>query len=408
MTFPGRAAAAVTLAWLLVPGAVPAQERPVFTIGYLDVADDIRYTDWGVHPVDIRSETNRGDRRPQAGAALGVNDVGAFARRAGVQFALRAARAADAAGLAEALATIRAETGAFVFLVDAPAPVLGELAAATRGEDLLLINVSSVDDGLRGADCEAHVLHTAPSRQMLADAVAQYLIGQNWTYILVLQGPLPQDEAMVEAFRQAAATYGLKIDAERSFVLSNDPRMRDRNDLDLLTGRADYEAVFVADVDREFARSVPYSTQDPAGVTGAAGLRPTAWHWSYLRHGAPQVHGRFEREAERRMEAADWSAWVAVRAIGEAMVRTGSTAYADLRAYLLGPEFRLDGSKGPALSFRPWNGQLRQPIMLATEDWVTDVAPLEGFQHRTDNLDTLGRDERTNACQKFVSGDGES
>ncbi|MCY4429767.1 MAG: branched-chain amino acid ABC transporter substrate-binding protein [Rhodospirillales bacterium] len=402
MTVATRQAAGL-LAALLLCSAAAAEERPEFTFGYLDLSDDIRYTRWGVHPVDIRSETNRVDFRPRAGAEMGVADIRAFGRRAGVQFTLRAERVADADGLPAALEAIRAETGAFVFLIDAPGAAVRDVAAATLDQDVILINVSAVDDRLRGEACAAHLLHTSPSRQMLADAAAQYLVARDWNEVLVLQGSLEEDARTVEAFRHAASTYGLKIDEERTFVLSNDPRMRDRNDLDLLTGRADYEAVFVADIDREFARSVPYSTQDPAAVVGAAGLRPTPWHWSYLRHGAPQVHGRFERQTGRRMEGTDWAAWVAIRAIGEAIVRTASTAKRDLHAYLLGPDFRLDGSKGPALSFRPWNGQLRQPVMLATEDWVTAVAPLAGFIHQTNDLDTLGRDARTSDCREFAT-----
>ena len=402
MTVATRQAAGL-LAALLLCSAAAAEERPEFTFGYLDLSDDIRYTRWGVHPVDIRSETNRVDFRPRAGAEMGVADIRAFGRRAGVQFTLRAGRVADADGLPAALEAIRAETGAFVFLIDAPGAAVRDVAAATLDQDVILINVSAVDDRLRGEACAAHLLHTSPSRQMLADAAAQYLVARDWNEVLVLQGSLEEDARTVEAFRHAASTYGLKIDEERTFVLSNDPRMRDRNDLDLLTGRADYEAVFVADIDREFARSVPYSTQDPAAVVGAAGLRPTPWHWSYLRHGAPQVHGRFERQTGRRMEGTDWAAWVAIRAIGEAIVRTASTAKRDLHAYLLGPDFRLDGSKGPALSFRPWNGQLRQPVMLATEDWVTAVAPLAGFIHQTNDLDTLGRDARTSDCREFAT-----
>ncbi len=390
------------LAAVLLPSwAAGAEERPEFAFGYLDLADDIRYTQWGVHPVDIRSETNRIDRRPRAGAEVGLADVRALGRRAGVRFTLRARRVASASELPEALAAIRAEAGASAFLIDAPGPAVRDLAAATRDQEILLFNVSAVDDRLRGEACEAHLLHTMPSRRMLADAVAQYLVSRNWNDVLLLQGPLEEDARTAEAFRHAARTFSLTIDEERTFLLSNDPRMRDRNDLNLLTGRADYEAVFVADIDREFARSVPYSTQDPAAVTGAAGLRPTPWHWSYLRHGAPQVHGRFERRTGRRMEGTDWAAWAAVRAVGEAIVRTGSTASPDLRAYLLGPDFRLDGAKGPALSFRAWNGQLRQPVMLATEDWVTAVAPLAGFVHQSNDLDTLGRDRRTSSCRRF-------
>ncbi len=46
-----------------------------------------------------------------------------------------------------------------------------------------------------------------------------------------------------------------------------------------------------------------------------------------------------------------------------------------------------------------WSGQLRQPILLATRDAVIGRAPIEGFLHPTNNLDTLGLDEALSPCR---------
>jgi ABC transporter substrate binding protein (PQQ-dependent alcohol dehydrogenase system) len=234
---------------------------------------------------------------------------------------------------------------------------------------------------------------------MLADAVAQYLVAQKWQDVLVLRGPLDEDHGMVVAFERAADLFGLDIEDVRDFVLGSDPRAREVNDLAFLTGRASYDAVFVADLDGEFALGVPYATQDPATVVGASGLVPRIWHWSYLRHGAPQVHGRFERMHGRRMGEADWGAWIAMKIIGNGIARAKTTDPAAVADYLRAGKFKIDGSKGPGMSFRPWNNQLRQPIMLTTGDWVTARAPVEGFKHRTNDLDTLGHDERDSTCK---------
>ena len=51
------------------------------------------------------------------------------------------------------------------------------------------------------------------------------------------------------------------------------------------------------------------------------------------------------------------------------------------------------------MNFRPWDGQLRMPMMLATHNAVIAVAPLDGFLHQTNTLDTLGTDEPEHKCQ---------
>jgi len=155
----------------------------------------------------------------------------------------------------------------------------------------------------------------------------------------------------------------------------------------------------VADSEGEFARAVPYQTQRPRPVVGSEGLVPDGWHWAWDRHGAPQLNKRFLRKAKRWMTMYDWSAWMAIKAIAEAMQRTGGTDFNAIKSYLTGSEIVLDGFKGYPLSFREWNNQLRQPVFLTSGNWVVERAPLQGFLHDKNNLDTLGLDVREVQCQ---------
>jgi len=186
----------------------------------------------------------------------------------------------------------------------------------------------------------------------------------------------------------------------REFVLGSDPRKRGQNNVALLTGRADYDVVFVADASGDFAKEVPYQVSKPRPVAGGAGLVPDWWHWGWDRHGAPQLNGRFQKRAKRLMTGYDWAGWMAVKAIVEALLRTGSTDFATLAAFIRGQDIVLDGFKGNRLSFRPWSGQLRQPVFVTTGEWVVARAPLEGFLHAKNDLDTLGVDERENLCRR--------
>ena len=91
-------------------------------------------------------------------------------------------------------------------------------------------------------------------------------------------------------------------------------------------------------------------------------------------------------------------AYLAVRAIGEAATRTHSNQLQPIRDYLLSDKLALQGYKGNPLSFRAWDGQLRQPILLAAPRSLVAVAPIEGFLHPTTELDTLGADQPESHC----------
>lgn len=388
-----RVLGAVAVLTLLV-GPLGAAAEKVITIGYLEATDDPRYVErstqarypgqpWG---------------RPFGGAEVAVEESQLIGAVVGVRFELQRAGAGSVDDLVAAVDHL-AGRGARFFLLDAPGDVVAALGQRTRGRELLLFNVSALDDDLRRQRCQPHLLHVAPSRAMLMDALGQFLVQRKWRDVLVLKGPGPDDAAVHGAFERAARRFGLKVRDTRSFVLGRDPRERSRNNVALLTAGASYDVVFVADGHGEFARDVPYHVQKPRPVVGAAGLVPDWWHWAWERHGAPQLNGRFLRRTQRHMTGYDWSAWMAVKAVVEAVVRTGQTDFRRLADYIRSDQIVLDGFKGSRLGFRPWNNQLRQPIFLTTGNWVVERAPLEGFLHPTDNLETLGFDAKDSGCR---------
>ncbi|MBS3912676.1 MAG: branched-chain amino acid ABC transporter substrate-binding protein [Hydrogenophaga sp.] len=286
-------------------------------------------------------------------------------------------------------------------VADLPVPLLRELAAQAPKAlgGALVFNASQDADTLRGADCQPHLLHTYPSRAMTGDATTQYLASRRWTKVLVLHGPLEEDAVQLEAFRRSAKRFGVQIVQERPFKISGDPREKDLGNLRLLTGDRQHEVVVVVDSDGEFARTVPYATQWPRPVAGAAGLVPLAWHPQWERYGAPQLTRRFLRQTQRAMHGHDWAAWMAGRAIAAAVLAQPKGGVAAQLQALRSGSVTLDGFKGKALSFRPWDGQLRQPVFLTHGDGVLAMAPMDGVLHPTETLDTLGVDRAESACK---------
>lgn len=273
------------------------------------------------------------------------------------------------------------------------------LAAPAALGGAIVFNTGLDDDSLRGSMCAAHLLHTAPSRAMLSDGLAQYLAARNWRKALLLQGPLPGDALMTDAFNRSAKRFGVKVVAQKPFKLTGDPRERDLGNTRLLTGDREHEVVAVMDSDGEFARILPYATQWPRPVVGANGLVVTAWHPQWERNGGPQLTRRFAKLASRPMQGADWAAWAAGRAVATVLAENPKAPVAQQLKALRGGNTTLDGFKGRNMSFRAWDGQLRQPLFLSHVDGVVGTAPLDGVLHPKEVLDTLGIDEQESACK---------
>jgi ABC transporter substrate binding protein (PQQ-dependent alcohol dehydrogenase system) len=295
-------------------------------------------------------------------------------------------------------AAAAALAGSRLILIDAPTETILQVADLLNAAGAILFNVSSGARSLRDADCRANLLHTAPEDAARADALMQVLQARRWTETVMLTGPNPADEDWAATLRTSAAKFGVTIEAEKAWTFDTDLRESTMDEIPRFTqDLPDHDVLLIADATDDFGRYVEHNTWLPRPVAGSDGLIPAAWSPWVEAWGAVQLQNRFEESSGRQMRGQDYAAWAAVRAIGEAVTRTNT---AD-PAYMLSDAFTLDGFKGRALAFRQWNGQLRQPIAVANARALVTLAPVEGFLHQRNEMDTLGLDAPESACTAF-------
>jgi ABC transporter substrate binding protein (PQQ-dependent alcohol dehydrogenase system) len=339
------------------------------------------------------------------GARLGLADNETTGRFTGQRFALeeRTARTPE-----EALDAARALLAACLrFLVaDLPAPVLLQAADLPEAVSATLLNAAAPDDTLRNEDCRRNLLHLPPSRAMLADALAQFLAVKRWRNLFLAVGPGEGDRLYAEAIRRAARKFGLRVVADKPWTHDPGAQRTDTGHVSIAAeaarftqGAPSHDVLVVADEAGFWGDGLAWRTTDPRPVAGTHGLTPTLWARPHELWGATQLQRRFRARANRWMTPRDHAAWLAVRAVGEAATRARSTEPAAVAAYLRGPEFELAGFKGTRLSFRDWDGQLRQPVLLAGPRELVSVSPQPGFQHQFSELDTLGTDKPETRCR---------
>lgn len=283
------------------------------------------------------------------------------------------------------------------------------LALADRaGSETLILNALARDTGLRDADCRANVLHVAPSNAMMADAIAQFAIWKKWPRWFMVHGSNPADRALADAYRRAATKFGARIVEEREYEDTGGSRRTDtghvlvQRQLPVFTQDPEtHDVVIAADASDVFAPYLPFNLWTPRPTMGSAGLRPVTMHGAHEAWGATQFQRRFEELTGRYMRDEDYQAWLALRVVGEAVTRTDTADPAALRDYALSDAFELAAFKGVPVTFRPWNGQLRQPILLYDGRITVSVSPQDGFLHQTSPLDTLGIDAPESACTAF-------
>jgi ABC transporter substrate binding protein (PQQ-dependent alcohol dehydrogenase system) len=293
-----------------------------------------------------------------------------------------------------------------LFVADLEAPDLLAVADLPEAKSALFFDVRTNDDSLRQEQCRANVFHIGPSWAMRADALAQYLVWKKWRRWFIVVGKTPADEAYAAAIRRAAKRFGGKIVGEAVYGFDAGSRRTDtghqqiQTQMPMLTqGVPDHDVVIVADVADVFGEYMLFRTALPRPVAGTQGLKAVAWHRSFEEYAGTQMQNRFEKKAGRIMTERDYTAWLAVRIIGEAVVRTGRNSAADVRAYILSDKFEVAGFKGQGLNFRHWDLQLRQPILIAGPRALVSISPQEGFLHPKYLTDTLGFDEPETKCR---------
>lgn len=369
---------------------------PPLTIHYLERRVE--------RPVPLNNEDPIPDDEGAKGADLGLKDSNATGRFLGLSFALDAKVVAPGDDIRQAFRDLADPR---LVVVNAPAADVIALADLPEAQGSVLLNIAAPDTRLRDADCRKNLLHVLPSRAMLADALVQFLAFRRWSRILLVSGPAPGDALYAEALRRSARKFGARIVAESRYdPQGGDVRDTALREFALPTRGPEHDVVAVADEAGAFGASLNYNTASPRPVVGTQGLAPAAWGRPVEAWAAVQLQGRFRKLAGRPMRPVDWAGWMAVHAVGEAAVKARSTDPAKVRAALTAPGFEVGGFKGRPLSFRAWDGQLRQPVFLLWPGAVTATAPIEGYLHHRTELDTLGLDEPESACRAFAGTPG--
>ncbi|WP_130272577.1 ABC transporter substrate-binding protein [Phyllobacterium myrsinacearum] len=340
-----------------------------------------------------------------AGANVAISDNNTTGKFLGQQFTLDVTETKLNADVIPAFKEMVARGDRFV-LADVSAKQLLSIADIARDADVLLFNIGATDDILREEECRPNVFHTAPTRSMLADGLAQYLVWKQWRKWVLLYGSHENDKLYADAIRRAASRFGATIVEERLYEDRGTARRTDsgvvlvQQQMPVFTQNLpEHDVVIVADESEVFGSYVPYRTWTPRPVVGTAGLVASSWHPASEQWGGVQIQSRFVKMAGRRMLSKDMQAWTAVRILGEAITRTKSAETKQVEDYIKSDEFSIAAFKGQKLTFRNWNWQLRQPILIGDGHGVVSTSPQAGFLHQFSELDTLGVDRPETKCR---------
>lgn len=381
----------VRLAFCLAAGllALPAAAQTTIRLTYLEEARVATNPLANIEPVP--------DDLGRAGAELAISDNNTTGKFLQQRFELARIAVPTGGSGADMLAKVQKSGAGFVVL-NVSAGAIDRLMAQPAAARYLWFNAGAPDDRLRQSQCRANLLHTLPGRAMQADALAQYLATRRWNKWFLVSGPRPEDQLYAAAVRRAAKRFGGRIVGEKVWKYGHDARRTAQGEVPVFTQVGDYDVLIVADESGDFGDYLSYRTWLPRPVAGTQGLVAGGWHAAAEQWGAVQLQNRFRQQSHRPMQPVDYAAWAAVRSVGEAASRTASGETAKLSAYIRGPEFQLAGFKGRTLSYRPWNGELRQPMMVAQPRSLVSLSPQDGFLHPRTDLDTLGFDAPEVKC----------
>jgi len=331
------------------------------------------------------------------GAQLGAKDNNTTGQFTGHLYHLKMVEVAEEGDVSLALESLINEGYQYV-IVDLQKGSLLSLSAIANEKNVLLFNVSAEDSELRNSSCRSNLFHIIPSYDMRADALAQFMLKKRWNKWFLVKGHSPDDLSFAKAIKRSAKRFGMKIVEEKSWSFQHDTRRTAQAEIPVFTQGADYDVLLVADVKGLFGDYLSMNTWLPRPIAGTQGLVPRAWHRTHERWGAAQMQNRFYKQADRWMSDVDYASWLAVRTVGEAVTRAKSIEPIAIKQFILSDKFSLAGFKGTKLTFRSWNHQLRQPVLLATPRSIVSVLPHKEFLHPLTYLDTLGYDKPESTC----------
>lgn len=340
------------------------------------------------------------------GARLIIKEANQAGRFVGYAFELVEAIVPANGDVVAKAKEILSKGNAFI-IADLEAEDLVAVADLPEAQNSIIVNIRANDEALRQELCRSNVFHIIPDWAMRADALGQYLIWKKWPRWFILRGNTPADQDYLAQVKRTAARFGAKIVGEKVYDLPPGARNTDSGYQQVqsqipmeMQAAPEHDVVWVINTDEGFGDYVAYRTYLPRPVVGTQGLQAIAWDSSYTEYGAMHFQNGLPKLAKRRPVERDYTAWLGGRALTDGIMRSGKTTPPEVKAYLLSDAFKLEGFKGQAMSFRTWDHQLRQPIILGGGTRVpVSVSPQEGFLHETNLTDTLGFDKPETKCK---------
>ncbi len=340
------------------------------------------------------------------GARLSLQDANQAGNFLGYSFELEERIVPEEDDIVEAAKAIFKENGKFI-VADLSAEDLLAVADLPEAKNALIMNIRSSATKLRQEECRANVFHIIPDYAMRADALAQYLIWKKWPSWYVLRRDTPEDQDYAAQVQRSAARYGGKVVEDQVYRLPPGARNLDSGhqqiqaQIPMETEQApDHDVVWVINSEDDFGDYLMYRTSTPRPIVGTQGLQATAWDKSYTESGGMRFQRAMPRLANRSPVERDYTAWLGLRSLSSAAMKSGKTKPKDIRKFLLSDDFKLEAYKGQALSFRDWDQQMRQPIVLGGGTRVpVSTSPQDGFLHPTNLTDTLGFDKPETECE---------
>jgi ABC-type branched-subunit amino acid transport system substrate-binding protein len=253
---------------------------------------------------------------------------------------------------------------------EAAAEALREVA---REGKALFLNVGSASNRLRTERCDRHTFHLHASLEMHVGAAGLWLVEEKrlrrWA-VLSESAEVRRAVVTLAEARGATLVEGVPPESGTTDWRPTLERLRAAAPEALWLGlRAGEVPGFLTQyAQASLAGELIGITPDAIGLpnvdpAGLSGVWPVMWHHTLEKYSARDLNSRYHRRFGQRLDGPSWSAWAAIKLVGEALLRAGTTPQLLLEYFASEPPF--DGHKGRPLTFRRWDHQLRQPMYLA-------------------------------------------
>ena len=323
------------------------------------------------------------------GIELAIKDSNKSAKFLNQKYILEKEISFDEKKLINKFKTWTSDKNVFVIL-NVQSELLEKISKLEETKNVILLNSTNLDNNFRIDSCQKNLLHTSLSNAMKSDALIQFLVKRNLKNILLIKGNNKEDSSIAKAYKASAKKFGAKILEEKTWKLNADIRRKAQLEIPAFTQGKNYDVVLSADFHGDFGEYLYFNTWLPRPIAGTQGLRPSVWSHVVEQWGAAQMQKRFRKYAKREMNSKDYSSWLATRVIVTILTKTKTLDFKTNLDFLYSDNFELAAYKGRKLSFRKFNGQLRQPVFLVHPKALVSTSPQEGFLHPTNDLDTLG------------------